>query len=106
MIDKEELNRKMKERGFDIYCYNGENEIQYMTEFNPDNKNPTINITVYLDEHNFKGIYVIPHSINKIETPICGSVMNDKHFDRIIMKLESHARILERFVGGLDYGNI
>ena len=83
--------RRMIERGFVLYSV-GANYV-FMT---PHTESPVISVKVNLETCEFQGVYVVPGSMNTLETPWCGDVLNDKHFDRIIGKLMRHAKILER----------
>ena len=61
-------------------------------------KIPIINIIVDLEKDEYYGIYNIKESINTLNLPVCGSVLNDKHFDSNVCKFESHAKLLDNFV--------
>lgn len=101
MLDKSIVEKKMKERGFTVYATMGKVELHFisshMYSVSDNSDKPIINVIVNLENGNFQGLYNIKESINTLQTAKCGSVMNDEHFDKIIMKLETHAKILERF---------
>jgi hypothetical protein len=106
MLDKQEVENKMKERGFTAYCYVGLTKIQFvsshMYDMNyeektpPRKRMPIINIIVDLKKEEFQCIYNIKQSINTLNTPTCGSVLNDDHFDNIVCKFETQAKWLEK----------
>jgi len=108
MLNKQEVIDKMKERGFTIYANIGKTKIQFISSHMYDihykentslrDRIPIINIIVELEYDEFQCIYNINESINTLNTGICGSILNDKHFDNIVCKFESHAKILERYV--------
>jgi len=108
MLDKQEVEDKMKERGFTVYSYIGKTRIQFVSKhmydpyYNentlPRKRMPVINIIVDLENDEFSCIYNIQESINTLNTGSCGSIMNDSHFDKIVCQFESHAKWLERIV--------
>ena len=108
MLNKQEVINKMQERGFTIYANIGKTKIHFISshmydihykEDTPLRKRiPIINIIVDLEKDEFYGMYNIKESINTLNTGTCGSILNDKHFDNIVCKFESHAKILERYV--------
>ena len=108
MLDKELVINKMKERGFIIYANIGKTKIQFISShmYNTHNeenkplrkKMPIINIIVDLEYDEFYGIYNIKESINTLNLPVCGSVLNDNHFDSKVCKFELHAKLLENFI--------
>jgi len=102
MIDKQYMINIMEQRGFTPSFYGGDTIINFISkEIHDINNNPRrcpiIGIKVWLDSEEFQGIYCVRTSINTIQTPKCGSVLLDEHFDRIIMKLEDQARIMELY---------
>lgn len=54
---------------------------------------PSFGCTVY-PNGDFAFNYAIPGSINKLDTPKCGPVTNEKHFNNICLKFESAVRVL------------
>jgi len=107
MLDKQELIHKMQERGFTVYANIGKAKIQFISSHMydihykentlPRKRIPIINIIVDLEYNEFECIYNINESTNTLNTGICGSILNDKHFDNIVGKFESHAKILEKY---------
>lgn len=108
MLDKQQVEDKMKERGFTPYSYIEKTKIQFVSshmydmyykEKTPPRKRiPVINVIVNLETEEFQCIYCIPGSINTLNTPTCGSVMDDEHFNRIVGKFETQAKWLERII--------
>ena len=104
MLDKNEVVEKMKERGFTVYAYIGSTKIQFISShiydteyiFNtPKRKRvPVINILIDLEKDEFQCRYNASRGLNYLLSPKCGSVLNDKHFDRIVGDFESDAKLL------------
>ena len=102
MLNKKEIEEKMQERGFTSYAVINNTQIQFISahmydykiEVSKREQMPVINVVVNLETEEFYCLYNVPSSINMLKTPICGSVMNDKHFDRIVSKFELHAKRL------------
>jgi len=102
MLDKEIVIKKMQERGFTVYAHMNLNWIHFISNHMYETnrrKEPVINIIVDLEKDEFKCIYNVHMSINTLNTPTCGSVLNDNHFDSIVGKIETHAKWLERITG-------
>lgn len=55
---------------------------------------PSYMCTVTLGNGNFKFFYAVSKSTNKLETPDCSPVTNEKHFERIRSKFEKAVRAL------------
>lgn len=106
MLDKQLVIDKMKERGFVVYSAIGKTILQFVSEHMYDmtyrqrvterERLPIINVLVDLEKDEFKCIYNIDKSINTLNCPSCGSVMNDDHFDSIFSTFEGHAKWMER----------
>jgi hypothetical protein len=106
MLNKELVKEKMKERGFIVYASIGNSKIQFVSEhmYNanyeentpPRQRKPVINIFVDLEKDEFQCAYNISKSINSLNSPSCGSVLNDSHFDNIVSKFESEAKWMSR----------
>lgn len=106
MLNRELVEKRMKERGFTVYAHMGTTRIQFVSEHmydtnyiidTPKRKQmPIINIVVDLDKDEFECQYNVGGSLNMLKTPSCGSVLNDEHFDRIVCKFESHAKWLSK----------
>lgn len=106
MLDKKIVEDKMKERGFTAYSYIGKTKIQFVSsrmydshyaeKVPPRERMPIINVVVDLENDEFSCIYVIPQSINTLNTGSCSPVLNDEHFDNIVCKFETQAKWLER----------
>lgn len=102
MIDKQYMINIMEQRGFTPSSYDGYTVINFISKEmydinNNPRRHPIINIKVWLDSEEFQGIHCVRNSINTIQTPKCGSILLDDHFDRIIMKLEDQSRIMELY---------
>ena len=106
MLDKQVVIDKMKEHKFIVYAYIGKTKIQFISShmydiFYKENTSarkriPIINIIVDLEKDEFVCIYNVSESLNTLNTPSCGSFLNDEHFDSIVSKFEVHAKWLER----------
>ena len=106
MLNKDELVMLMEKRGFDLHIHSSDGKrFQFLTKY-PNLLQParirvsTISIKVDLVTKEFECVYMVPYSLNMLSTPKCGPITDDKHFDCIVAKFESHAAILERFIGG------
>jgi hypothetical protein len=97
----------MEERGFTVYAtINGGKKIQFvskhMYDFSYKEKTPrreqvpVINVIVDLEKDEFQCSYIIGGSIDTLNTPECGSFMNDEHFDSIVGKFEIEAKWMAR----------
>lgn len=60
---------------------------------------PSFNCTVYPKSGEFDFTYMVPGSINKLETPKCSPVGNEEHFNRICVKFESMVQVLYHAFG-------
>ncbi len=107
MLDKDIIIAKMKERSFSMaYCGMSGDEIISIDFISEEvcrrGKTwvPPFICKVNLAKEEFEMCYTVPHSINVLRTPVCGSVMNDDHFQRIFVKFENAVRVLYREFGG------
>lgn len=99
---RELLEEKMNERGFVVYATVGMMKLQFVSKhmYNssyvdttpPRQRKPVINIIVNLETEEFQCVFNLNNSIDTLNAPVCGSVMSDKHFDRIVTKFESEAK--------------
>lgn len=104
MLSLKEIEDIMDERGFSPFAYLGDNMIHFVSKklYNPipvtnRHKNtPIFNVIVNRENEEFECIYHIEKSINTIQTPKCGSVMKDDHFDRIVIPFEQQIRWMAR----------
>lgn len=104
MLDVDEIVDKMEERGFTKYATLGGDKIQFVSSHMYDSsyfdrtpkreRLPIINVIVDLNKDEFECQYNLDRSINMLKTPICGAVLNDEHFDRIVSQFESQAKWL------------
>lgn len=102
----EKIIEKMKERGysfaFEIRDGNN-NTLSVVFSYLNDNNSkerfpiPTYNVTVYPRSEEFEMSYHSDNSLNILCTPKCGSFFNDEHFDRIAIKFEHDAAILNKY---------
>jgi hypothetical protein len=106
MLERKLVEGKMNERGFTVYATINGSKLQFiskhMYDFGyedrtpPSQRQPVINIFVNLDDGEFECFYNMSKSMNQLKSPKCSPVMNDEHFDRIVMKFESEAKWLSR----------
>jgi len=98
-MDKQYVDSLMRDRGFTRYASMGANVLQFVSAhmYTMNNTKPVVNIIVYLDTDEFKCIYNVPKSINTLESPKCGSFINDKHFFAIANKLTTVATLIEDY---------
>lgn len=106
MLDKKLVEEKMKERGFTVYASMGNTKVHFISKHMYDmayeeetpqrQRIPVINIIINLDTEEFQCIYNISQSTDKLDSGMCGSVMNDKHFNRIVAKFELEAKWMAR----------
>lgn len=105
MLDKDQVTEKMSERGFTIMSYsmkpnNVIEAIYFVSDPLLEAGTPSIGCNVHLENEEFELMYAVPGSINVLRTPKCGSIMSDKHFDRICGKFETQASLLYKHFGG------
>ena len=107
MLNKDIVIDLMKSREFVVYTTTvGGNQIQFVSAhmYNVNyEKNtplrkrmPIYNVLVNLWTGEFKCVYNVNNSINSLQTPWCGPVTNDKHFDNIVSTFEVQAKWLEK----------
>jgi hypothetical protein len=72
-------------------------DMHYKDNTKPRDVMPIINVIVDLEKDEFKCSYSVEGSINVLSTPPCGSTLNDEHFDNIVCRFETQAKVLERF---------
>ena len=106
MLERKIVEEKMNERGFTVYATINGSKLQFiskhMYDFGyedrtlPSQRQPVINVLVNLENGEFECLYNMSKSINKLTSPKCSPVMNDEHFDRIVMKFESEAKWLSK----------
>ena len=106
MLGKELVVQKMRERGFVVYASIGSTKIHFVSErmydssyedrVPPRERIPVINVIIDLEKDEFQCIYNLNQSINTLNSPSCGSVMDDNHFDKIVVKFELQAKWLAR----------
>lgn len=95
MLNKKEVENIMYNRGFyeQMSCKNS-NQVTSMT-FNTMRLDDTnIACTVNLIKETFRFDWCVPHSINRLTTPDCGSLFDDAHFNNIYEKIKQQSRIL------------
>ena len=96
MLDAKQVIEKMNERGFSESMRSVKNGHEPITiTFCTMRLDGTdISCTVHLEEETFKLEWCVPYSINRLSTPNCGSLFNDKHFHGIYRKMLKQVRIL------------
>ena len=96
MLDTKQVIEKMTERGFYESMRSVKNGHEPITITFCTNRldGTDIACTVHLDKETFKFEWCVPYSINKLSTPDCGSLFNDKHFHQLYRKMLKHVRIL------------
>lgn len=104
MLDKDQLIEKMSERGFTVMSYSMKDThiieaIYFISEPLLQANTPSIGCNVHLEREEFELMYAVPASINVLRTPKCGSIMSDKHFDKIYGKFETQAGVLYKYFG-------
>lgn len=83
----------MQERGFhESFRRMKSDEVHSITFVDED----IISCTVTLDDDHFQFTYLVPHSVNQLQSPDCGSVMNDGQFNMIFDKFRMQARVLKQ----------
>lgn len=99
MVSEETIVKKMKQRGFTESArgMNGDsvNTITFIIE---NTRKAPVFCTVTLANEHFQFNYVVPRSMNQLQSPDCGSVMNDNHFDMIYSKFEEQAAALHKLL--------
>lgn len=95
MLDKQKVKEVMSNRGFyvQMLCNQGDHAIS-ITFNTMKMDGADIACTVNLVDETFKFEWCVPHSINRLVTPDCGSLFNDEHFHKLYRKMLKHARIL------------
>ena len=96
MLDEKQVIEKMRERGFSETMRsvkNGYNPVT-ITFCTMRLDSTDIACTVNLVDETFRFDWCVPHSINRLTTPDCGSLFNDEHFHRLYRKMLKHVRIL------------
>lgn len=101
MLDENIVKDKLHERGFTINAYGrdaGDRTITIYAITDPRNEY-SYGCTVHLKTEEFELNYAVPKSINVLQTPKCGSFLNDDHFMRILRKFEPQVEVLHRAFG-------
>ena len=96
MLDEKQVIEKMRERGFSETMRSVKNGYDPVTiTFCTMRLDDTdIACTVNLVDETFRFDWCVPHSINRLTTPDCGSLFNDEHFHKLYRKMLKHVRIL------------
>ena len=99
-MNKEQLIELMRDRGFTAYAHIGNKKIEFISKHMyagiEANKRESKPIIVDIEKEEFKCQYNLEHSITTLQTPWCGSVTKDEHFDNIVTKFEAEAKWLSR----------
>ena len=98
MVYEAAIIKKMKQRGFteSVRGMNSDsvNTITFIIE---NAKKAPVFCTITLANEHFQFNYVVPKSVNQLQSPDCGAVMNDNHFDMIYSRFEEQATVLHRY---------
>lgn len=100
-LTRDEILEKMKERNFMMYATIGKTTLHFVSDhmyagLDSTNKDPVINVIVNLETEEFECVYNLEGSFNSLKTPMCGSVMKDDNFDRIVCRFEVQAKWMAR----------
>ena len=96
MLDLKQVIKKMQERGFSESMRSVKNGYEPITiTFSTMRLDGTdISCTINLEKETFKFEWCVPYSINRLSTPDCGSLFDDKHFHQLYRKMLKHVRML------------
>lgn len=96
MLDAEKVAQKMRERGFteSMRSVDGNRDAITITFATMRLDGTDIACTVNLADESFNFVWCVPHSINKLSTPNCGSLFDDDHFNRLHDDMHRQAVIL------------
>lgn len=102
-MTKAEIIELMEKRGFALNMTSkdgdGKDTLYFLSEpvYKTDGKTywiPPVGCAVYLETDEFQLAYAVPKGINRLETPKCSALDNDKHFDSICGKFENAVQVL------------
>ena len=102
-MTKAEIIDLMEKRGFALNMTSkdgdGKDTLYFLSEpvYKTDRKTywiPPVGCAVYLESGEFQLAYAVPKGINRLETPKCSALDNDKHFDNICGKFENAVQVL------------
>ena len=91
MFDRKYILEKMSERGFTYSYENGDKSYVFGSV-----TRPFYFCTVTSDGH-FQFQYTRLDSVNILQSPMCGSFDNDKHFESLRRKFEREATVLDTY---------
>lgn len=92
-MSPQEADRLMKKRGFTLGACRSDGIRLY--SYTDIEKTPRFIVLVMPERREFKFHYCNLHSINKIETPWCGSIENKEHFKNILIRFKKWVRKIE-----------
>ena len=100
-MTKQEALDKLSERGFSVNAYGNDSQGNTKTIYASTNplEEFSYSCDVILESEEFMFKYMAPESINVLQTPKCGSFLNDDHFNRLRKKFEPQARVLHDAFG-------
>lgn len=102
-MTKAEIIELMEKRGFTLNMTSkdgdGKETCHFLSEpvYKTDGETyliPPVGCAVYLETGEFQLMYAVPKGINRLETPKCSALDNDKHFDNICGKFENAVQVL------------
>lgn len=102
-MTKAEIIELMGRRGFNLNMTSrdgdGKETLHFLSEpvYKTDGKTywiPPVGCVIYLETGEFQFVYAVPKSINRLETPKCSALDNDRHFDNICGKFENTVQVL------------
>lgn len=92
-MSPEEANVLMNKRGFMNMFKTGAGIYGYCLK--DISSSPKIGVEVIPEREEFRFIYTNKYSINRIETPWCGSIKNTSHVKRIYKEFKKWTRKIE-----------
>lgn len=78
-MGKEEIRKLAHDRGFTLWAIIGGITYQFMDDIG-------INLFVNTTDENFKMMYLVPHSIFRLECPDCSPFGSNTHFEKLYRK--------------------
>lgn len=100
-MTKQEAEAKLYERGFSVNAYGRDKDNNTISIYaGTDPMGPfSYGCNVFLNTDEFELKYAVPKSINILQTPKCGSFLDDDHFARIQRKFVPQVEALYNAFG-------